>query len=151
MVDGVHHLYDCFALMNGFLLAILSDDSQFALHQDTVVHYGVVVPSQLLSGGEHILDGYQLRTALEIVGQFYAIPALTGTNQLCLFYFSSLCFAGFSLLTRRQHTETAGEGGGQHHKFHFIHFLLCWFVKQYFSNLFCRYLLQFAAKIQTFF
>ena len=45
VVDGVHHLYYWLTLMHHLLLAVQPDDGQFALHQYTVVHHGVVVPS----------------------------------------------------------------------------------------------------------
>ena len=45
VVDGVHHLHDGFALMHGLLFAVLPDDGQLALHLDSVVHHGMVVPA----------------------------------------------------------------------------------------------------------
>ena len=76
MVDGVHHLHDHLALVYRILPAVLSDDGQLALHQYAVVHHGVVVPAQFLSGGELILHSHQLGPSLQIVGQFHAVPAL---------------------------------------------------------------------------
>ena len=82
-MDGVDHLHDSLALMDDFLLAILSDDSQLALHKDAVVHHGMMMPAQFLTCGEHILDSHQFRASLQIVGQLYAVPALAGANQFC--------------------------------------------------------------------
>ena len=76
VVDGVHHLYDGLALMHNLLFAILSDNSQFALYQHTLVHDGMVVPAQLLSCRKFIFYSHQFRTTLQIVGQLYAVPAL---------------------------------------------------------------------------
>ena len=79
MVDCIHHLYDGFTLMNNLLLTVLTDDGQFALHQYTVVHHGVMMPAQFLTSREHILDRHQFWTTLEIVRQLHTIPALAGT------------------------------------------------------------------------
>ena len=99
VVDGIDHLYDSLTLVDYFLLAILSDDGQLALHQYTVVHDGVVMPAQLLTSGEHVLHGHQLGASLEIVGQLHPIPALRGADEFCRlhFRFGSL---GLSLLAR---------------------------------------------------
>jgi hypothetical protein len=45
VVDGVHHLYDSLALMNGFLLTVLTDDGQFSLYQYSIVYHRVVMPA----------------------------------------------------------------------------------------------------------
>ena len=42
--------------------------------------------SQFLAGRKHVLDSHQLRTALQIVGQFYPIPTLTSTYQFGTYY-----------------------------------------------------------------
>lgn len=81
MVDGVHHLYDSLALMHRFLLAVLSDDGELTLNQDTVVHNGMMMPAQLLTSGEYILHCYKLRATLKIVGQLNAIPTLAGAYK----------------------------------------------------------------------
>ena len=81
MVDGAYHLYDSLALMHHLRLAILSDDGQLALHQYAIVHGYVVVPAQLLASRKHILHGHQFRTALEVVGQLYTVPALRGADE----------------------------------------------------------------------
>ena len=60
MMDRVHHLDNRFTLMHNLLLAILTDDGQFALHQYTIVHHRMVVPTQLLSYRKFILHSYKL-------------------------------------------------------------------------------------------
>ncbi|WP_254771696.1 glycoside hydrolase family 97 C-terminal domain-containing protein [Xylanibacter ruminicola] len=44
------------------------------------------MPPQFLAGRKHVLDSHQLRTALQIVGQFYPIPTLTSTYQFGTYY-----------------------------------------------------------------
>ena len=45
VVNGAYHLDDGLALMHYFLIAILVDDGQLALHQYAVVHHRMVVPT----------------------------------------------------------------------------------------------------------
>ena len=82
MVDGVDHLYDGLTLMYYFLLAVKTDDGQFALHEYAVVHHRMMVPAQLLPGRELVFHGNQFGTALQVVGQLHAIPTLRSANQL---------------------------------------------------------------------
>ena len=58
VVNGVYHLYNGLTLVNHLLLAVLTDDGQFALYQHTIVHHGMVVPTQFLTGGEHLLHSH---------------------------------------------------------------------------------------------
>ena len=105
VVDGAYHLYDGLALMHHLRLSVLSDDGQLALHEHAVVHGHMVVPAQLLTGGEHILHGHQFGAALEVVGQFHAVPALAGTDQfggLHLLCGSGVFFFNVSLLAGGQ-------------------------------------------------
>ena len=82
MMDSVYHFHDNFALSHHFLLAVKADNGQFALYQYAVVHHGVVMPAQFLSGGNLVFHSHQLGTALQVFGQLYAVPALRGANQL---------------------------------------------------------------------
>ena len=45
MMNGANHLDDSLTLMNNLRLAILADDCQFSLNQNTIVHGHMVVPS----------------------------------------------------------------------------------------------------------
>ena len=45
MVDGAYHLYNSLALVYHFLIAVLVDDGQLALHQYAVVRHRMVVPT----------------------------------------------------------------------------------------------------------
>ena len=116
VVDGTHHLHDGFALVHHLLLAVLPDDGQLALHQYAVVHHGVVVPAQLLPGGEHILHRHQLGPPLQIVGQFHAVSALRGADEFGAHHrrggIVHLCVS----LVAGNHTNhcAANEGGGHH-------------------------------------
>ncbi len=78
MVDGAYHLHDGLALMHYLLITVLVDDGQFALHQHAVVHHGMVMPAQLLSGRYLIFHGHHFRASLQVVGQLGSIPALAG-------------------------------------------------------------------------
>ena len=116
MVDGVHHLHDGLPLVYDFLLAIQADDGKFTLDEDTVVHDGMVVPTELLVGGEDILHGDELGAALEVVGEFDAIPALAGANEFCALHFLGggvLLFVGVFAGGGERH-DAANEGGGEH-------------------------------------
>ena len=132
MVDGADHLYNSLTLMNDLLLAVLSDNGQFALYQHAVVHHRMVVPAQFLSGGEHILHCHQFGTSLQIIGQFYAVPTLVSTNQFGTHYlFGRISHMHLSivlwsllnllLLTRSQYTCAANEGSNEHPIQHFLH------------------------------
>ena len=102
VVNGVYHLDNGLALMDDLLLTIPSYNGQLALCQNTVVHDGMVVPTQLLASGEDVFNGYQLGATLEIVRQLDAVPALAGANELGGLYFRygliSLNSLGLSLL-----------------------------------------------------
>ena len=127
VVDGVHHLDHGLALVNGLLLAVLSDDGQLALYQYAVVHHGMVVPAQLLAGGEDVLDGYQLGPSLQVVGQLDAVPTLRRANQFGVLNLGGCSLAGAGRragLTRGHHNGAAdGKGGGEHPLHNLSHFL----------------------------
>ena len=76
MMDGAYHLDNSLAFMHHLLLAIQSDDGEFALYEHTVVHHGMMMPTQFLACREHILHGDQFWTSLQIVGQFHTVPTL---------------------------------------------------------------------------
>ena len=81
VVDSIHHLHDDFALIYSLFLAVEADNGQLALYQYAVVHHGVVMPAQLLSGRYLIFHGHHFWVSLQVVGQLGTIPALAGTNQ----------------------------------------------------------------------
>lgn len=89
VVNSAHHLYDGLAFMHHFLLSVLADDGQFSLHKDSVIHYGMVMPAQLLTGRKFVLHDHQLGAARRIVGQFRAVPTFAGTDQFFTLYFFS--------------------------------------------------------------
>ena len=107
MVDGIHHFHDSLAFMHHFVFAVLADDGQFALHQYAMIHHGMVVPAQLLTGRNLVLYGYQFGAALQIVGQLHAVPTLTGAYQLGALH---LLFGNVVLLYETGH-QTVGNGG----------------------------------------
>ena len=80
MVDGIYHLDDRLALMHHLFLAVKADDGQFALHEDPVVHHGVVVPAELLPDGYFVLYSHYLGTALQVVRQCHTIRCLHHTQ-----------------------------------------------------------------------
>jgi hypothetical protein len=94
MMDGTNHFYNGLTLVDHLRLAILADNGQFTLRQYTIVHSYVVMPSQLLSWRKYVLYGHQFGAPLEIVGQLYTVPTLTGTNQLYALYFGFCCVIG---------------------------------------------------------
>ena len=55
VVDGVHHLDDGLALMHRLLLAVLTDDGQFALHQ-TESYFSIPTMYCAASGISPILE-----------------------------------------------------------------------------------------------
>ena len=47
MMDGAYHLDNGLAFMHHLLLAIQSDDGEFALYEHTVVHHGMMMPATM--------------------------------------------------------------------------------------------------------
>lgn len=80
-MDGAHHLHYRLAFMHHSLCAVLADDGQLALNQSAAVHHWVVVPTQLLAGGNLVFYGHHLGAALRVVGQLHSVPAPVGAYQ----------------------------------------------------------------------
>ncbi len=81
VVDGADHLDDGLARTDDLFRPVLGDDGEFALHQHAVVHHGMVVPAQFLSGGEDIFPYHQFGATLQIVRELRAVPALRGADE----------------------------------------------------------------------
>ena len=142
-----------------FLLAVLTDNGQFALHQHTVVDHGMVMPAKLLTGREHILHGYQFGTTLEVVRQLYPIPALAGTDQFrTLYLLHSSLFLSFCLLfsdlfclsllaggqrNTNSHCAANGKDGSEHPLFSLSHVLI------HFHILYLLYLITYIAHVEV--
>ena len=117
VMDGVHHLHNDLALMNHLLIAVLVNDSQFALHQYAVVHHRVVVPAQLLPSRDLVLHSHYFRPALQVIRQLHAVPALTGAHQfgglhrlerLVVLYVIFIFCHNLSLVNHPRHPATDG-------------------------------------------
>ena len=77
-VNGINHLDNDFTLVYHSYLAVQSYDGQLALHQHSVIHRNVVMPTQLLSWRNDIFHRHQFGTTLRIVRQIISIPTLAG-------------------------------------------------------------------------
>ena len=81
VVSRTDHLDDGFPGMHDFLLAVIADDGQFPLLQNTKVDDGMMMPRELASDWKDIAHRDDFRLPLEIVGKRRAIPALRGSRQ----------------------------------------------------------------------
>ena len=86
MVDRPDHLDDGFTLMDDLLRPVLGNDSQLSLYQHAIIHHIMVMPSEFLTSGKHILHGHQFRAALWVIRKFRAIPTLRGADEFRGFY-----------------------------------------------------------------
>ena len=108
VVNGVDHLHDRFAGVDDLFRAIEGDDGQFALLEDAVVHYGVVVPAEFLPRRDFVADGHEFGAAGGVVGQFCTVPALRGADE-----FRGADGGGGGIFrTGRAPSQTGDEGRG---------------------------------------
>jgi len=81
-VDGPDHLREGFSLTDHLFLAVPADDGKFSLLHDAVVHDGMMVPAELLPGGELIADADEFRPSFRVIRQFGSVPAPARAEQL---------------------------------------------------------------------
>ena len=83
----------------------------------------MVMPAQLLSGGELVLYGHQFGASLQVVGQIHAVPTLAGAYQFGTFYLlRAIILLSISFLaTHNKDYCTANEGNGHYPKHNLVH------------------------------
>ena len=106
MVYGIDHFHYHLTRTHHLCLSIERDYGQLALHQHPVIHDQMMMPIQLLTRWDNILNCHQFRLSLWIVRQVRTVPTLTGAQQL-----NTLGFAiGGALFLEARHE--------QHHEAH---------------------------------
>ena len=73
-VNSVHNLDKRLSLVEGPLGAVLTDNGQFALFDDAIVHHSVVVPACFLSDGKDHAADRQFRASDRKIGQLCSVP-----------------------------------------------------------------------------
>ena len=84
-MDGADYLYQRLAFMKRLLSAVLTDDSQFALLNNAVVDYRMMVPAGLGAYGKVQPQDPQFGLPRRKIGQQRTVPTLGGAYQFdCL-------------------------------------------------------------------
>lgn len=84
-MDGSDDFYQRFAFMKCLLSAVLTDDGQFALLNNAVVDYRMVMPAGLGAYGKIQPQDPQFGLSRRKIGQRRAVPTLGRTYQFGCF------------------------------------------------------------------